>query len=154
MYRQKQAAMASMLNAQRAETEQFQLMFGAGPMPSNSASRGPAPPVPGAPTGPAAQQNNPMAAMGGMGAMMGMNEEQMMQAMQAAMMQQGITDPGQLDFQGFMASMGQGMSGPQQQPQQQAGYGQNQSGYGNYGQQQGGGQNFGGRGGGRRGGRW
>ncbi|KAF2816192.1 uncharacterized protein BDZ99DRAFT_130669 [Mytilinidion resinicola] len=159
MYRQKQASMASTLTAQKAETEQFQRMFGAAPMPPNSSA---APPVPGAPTGPAAQ-NNPMAAMGGMGGMggmMGMNEEQMMQAMQAAMMQQGVTDPSQLDFNAFMASMGQGMPGQQQPPQQQAnqGYGQpNQSGYGNYGQGQGGGGNYGGGGrggGGRRGGRW
>jgi pre-mRNA 3'-end-processing factor FIP1 len=161
MYRQRQATMASTLATQKAETAQFQQMFGgAASVPSTS----PAPPVPGAPTGPAAQQAsmaNPMAAMMGMPGMPG-SQEEMATAMQAVMMQQGITDPSQLDFNTFMASFQQQMAGggmpgqqaPQQQQQAQAqGYGQS---YGNYAQQQGGGQQYGGRGQGGRGGgrRW
>ena len=162
MYRQRQATMAGTLATQKAETAQFQQMFGgATSVPTTS----PAPPVPGAPTGPAAQQAsmaNPMAAMMGMPGMPG-SQEEMATAMQAVMMQQGITDPSQLDFNTFMASFQQQMAGggmpgqqaPQQQQQQAQtqGYGQ---GYGNYAQQQGGGQQYGGRGQGGRGGgrRW
>lgn len=161
MYRQRQATMTGTLATQKAETAQFQQMFGgATSVPSTS----PAPPVPGAPTGPAAQQAsmaNPMAAMMGMPGMPS-SQEEMATAMQAVMMQQGITDPSQLDFNTFMASFQQQMAGggmpgqqaPQQQQQAQAqSYGQ---GYGNYAQQQGGGQQYGGRGQGGRGGgrRW
>ncbi|OCK83607.1 hypothetical protein K432DRAFT_379381 [Lepidopterella palustris CBS 459.81] len=180
MYRQRQSTMSNTLQSQKAETAQFQQMFGAGalPMPPSASNPSTATAIPNAPTGPAAQQQGGgVGGMAAMAAMMGMpgmptDGDQMMAAMQAAMMQQGVTDPQALDFGMFVQGMqsgqfgGGGMGGQQQggqqqqQQQQQQGYGQQGGqqggqGYGGYGQQGGGGGGqYGGRGGVGRRGRW
>lgn len=139
MYRQRQSTMANTLATQKAETAQFQQMFGMGAGPPNAgAGGGAAGPggVPGAPTGPSGQA---AAGPAGMPPMPGMNEEQM-QMMMAQMQGSGM-DLANMDFNTFMQMAG-GMGGgfPGQQ-QQQGGFGGGQQGN----------QGGGGRGGGRRG---
>ncbi|KAL2354396.1 hypothetical protein BJ546DRAFT_1048339 [Cryomyces antarcticus] len=123
----RQKTMKATLETQKAETKQFEMMFG---MPGGGMPVG-MPPMPGMPgmpsmssmpgmpsgpqqppTGPAAQQNNSMqASMNNMAGMMGMDmTPEMMQQMTQQMMAQGMTDPSQLDFGTFMQQM-QAMQG-------------------------------------------
>lgn len=136
----RQQGMAKTLDNQKAETAQFQQMFGGG-MPG----------MPSAPTAPAAQQG------GGAAAMPGMPGEQEMMQMAQYMMANG-QDPSQMDFNTFMQQAGGAAFGGGQ------GQGGGQGNYNNFGGQNaaqggaggGGGGNYGGggRGGRRGGGRW
>ncbi|KAF2753038.1 hypothetical protein EJ05DRAFT_480754 [Pseudovirgaria hyperparasitica] len=135
----RQQTMANQLVSQKAETAQFQQMFGGG--------------MPGMPVPPAA----PAAPQGGGGGppagMPGMPSEQEMMQMAQMMMASG-QDPSSMDFGTFMQQFGGG-GGGQGQGQAQGNYG-NQN-YQNQGSGQnagGGGGNFGGGRGSRRGGRW
>ena len=152
MYRQKQAAMSQTLQAQKAETAQFQQMFGglgAGMPggPSTATSGPPTAGVPGAPTGPSAQQQAPQGApdMAAMAMSMGLppggpTPDQMMAYMQQ-MQAQGIS-PENMDFGQFMSAFAGAQGG---------GFGP--GGQGGFPGGPGGGGQFGGPGGGQRGGR-
>ena len=139
MYRQRQTDMSNTLAAQKAETAQFQQMFG---MPAPSTASGPSNVggVPGAPTGPAAQNAGggmPSMAAGMPGGGMPMSEDQL--AMMMSQFQAQGMDMSNMDFSQFMQMAGMpGMGG---------------GGFGGQQQQQQGNQGGGGRGQGRRGGR-
>ena len=133
--------MTNTLAAQKAETAQFQQMFGMGGGPPNTGSgagQAGAGVVTGAPTGPS---GGGAAGPGGMPPMPGMNEEQM-QMMMAQMQGSGM-DLANMDFNTFMQMAG-GMGGGFPGGQQQGGFGAGQQ-----GNQGGGGR--GGGGGARRG---
>lgn len=129
-YCMRQNSMKGALQNEKDQTAKFDAMMGGGGfpgMPAMPAMTGGAPMMPGMPN---------------------MNQEQMAQAMQQAMMMQGVTDPSQVDFNVFMSVMagGQGASGQGggavgQVSQQQGGYGGQQQGW----QQQGGRGGKGGR---------
>jgi pre-mRNA 3'-end-processing factor FIP1 len=113
MYRQRQAGMAANLNAQKAETAQFQQMFMPGmsaPGPNPAAGAGG---VPNAPSGPSGGGGGMRGGAGdaGMGGMPDLNEEQMMQMM--SQMQASGMNPQNMDFNTFMQMAGgMGMGGP------------------------------------------
>ncbi|KAB8342935.1 hypothetical protein FH972_022532 [Carpinus fangiana] len=138
-YCMKQKNMRSAIDEQKAESKQFEMMFGGAP------GMGMAPP--GAPAGPA--QGNNMAQTGGMPEM----PPEMMNAMMQQMMASGM-DPSQMSPMDF-ANMMQQMNGGMPQPQAYGGGGGGSGGQGmlDQGHMQHN-QGYGGRGRGRRGGRW
>lgn len=140
MYTQKQKAMSGELKGIKDQDEQFKMLMSGGfpGMPGM-------PPMPGMP---GASSNG----QGG-GAPQGMpGPEQMMEMMNQMMMQQGTSDPSQLDFGAFMQQMqgGAGAAGPPAGP---GGGGQNYGGNQNW-QGAGAGGFSGGGGRGRGGRRW
>ncbi|MBE7179851.1 MAG: pre-mRNA polyadenylation factor Fip1 domain-containing protein, partial [Terriglobus roseus] len=99
----KQRAMAEFERETKSSVQNSMEMMGMPMMPGMPG----APPT--APTGPAASQPGAQPGAGGMPGMP--DEQQMMQQMMQMMNQNGITDPGQLDFNAFMQSMGGGAAG-------------------------------------------
>jgi len=144
MYTQKQKAMSGTLKEIKDQDEQFKMLMSGG-FPSLPGM----PPMPGMP-GAGGGSASAGAASTGNGAAAGPPQgmpgpEQMMEMMNQMMMQQGTSDPGQLDFAAFMQQMqGGGAAAPPSGP---AAAGQNFGGNQNW---QGGGSGaYGGGGGGR-----
>lgn len=137
MYTQKRKNMAASLKEIKDQDEQFKMIMSGG-MPGM-------PPMPGMPGMPGAGAANGHGGGSGAGAggPQGMpGPEQMMEMMNQMMMQQGASDPSQLDFGAFMQQM-QGMGGVGGPPAGPSGGGQNYGGNQNW--QGGGGRGRGGR---------
>lgn len=133
----RQKTLAGAIVEQKAENNQFEMMFGGagGMMPGMNAPA------------------NPMAAMGGvmpgMPGMPGMggNDAEFQAALAEAMRQQGVSDPSKLDFASMMAQMQSGMMGQSEALPGQAGGQQNYGQQGGWQQQGGGNYQQAGRGG-------
>ncbi|KAF2459064.1 Fip1 motif-domain-containing protein [Lineolata rhizophorae] len=157
-YTMKQNAMANALKEQKAESANFERMFGGGAPGLPGAAGTNTSPYAGGVSSPAAMSAAPGMAPGMYPGMPDMSPDDLMAAMGAHMRAQGISDPNQLDFGEFMKAMGMpGGGGAGGTPQPPAGpSGQtapNQQGvFGGGGPYGGGGGSFG-RGGGR-GRRW
>jgi pre-mRNA 3'-end-processing factor FIP1 len=141
----RQKTMADALTEQKAENSQFERMFGG----SGAAAMMPGMAMPAMPPGAAGGD------MSGMSAMMGMpsmpDAQSMQQMMQQLMVEQGITDPSQLDFQQVMNRMQAGAGAMMGQPSIPSGPAAQQQSYGGANWQQGG---YGRGGGGKQRGRW
>jgi pre-mRNA 3'-end-processing factor FIP1 len=143
----RQKTMANAIVEQKADNTQFERMFGGGGgmMPGMG--------MPAMPTAAAGADMSGMAPMIGMPTMPDANS--MQQMMQQLMVEQGISDPSQLDFQQVMNRMQAGAGGMMAQPSIPAGPSAQQQAYGGGNWQQGGGGGGYGRGGGgKQRGRW